>query len=308
MGKKRATAVSGDVAFDAYYAALFGERWPALRAALSEPPSHAVRLNPSREGLIERLAQALERPPVAMAYDRTCYALDRVVAGFASDEAWFLDPASVRVAALLDVMPGQRVLDLCAAPGGKGLALADRLVGEDGALDGELTLNELSDGRRGRLRRAVNGWLPGVAAAAVRVTGHDGSRWGLVAPASYDRVLLDAPCSSEAHVLADASALAQWTPARPRQLAMRQLALLCAAIDACASGGRVVYATCALAGVENDGVVGRALAKRRDVVVRETIGDDDLRLQGGEATGFGWRWLPDVSDEGPMAVAVLLKL
>lgn len=308
---KRARQPAGAEAFEAHYLARFAARWPTLRETLLAPQQHAVRLNP-------RVAATAPLPDHARAVPGLpqTFALDAALEGLDATEAYFLDPASVRVAALLDVVPGQEVLDLCAAPGGKSLVLADALgLGLPGG-GGTLHANEPSPARRGRLRRVLAGWLgtsteggdgdadDGMGGALV--FGHDGSRWGLHHPAAYDRVLVDAPCSSERHVLADGAALARWTAARPRQLTQRQVALLCAAVDSCRPGGLVAYATCALDEAENDGVVERVLRKRRGrVEVDRDVDSDDPRLAGAETTELGWRWLPDRCGEGPIYVARL---
>ncbi|MCB9740720.1 MAG: hypothetical protein H6747_15760 [Deltaproteobacteria bacterium] len=304
---KRARQATGADAFEAHYQARFEARWPGLRTALLTPQRHAMRLNPRaavRAAALPDHARPLPGLPQT-------FALDDAVSGFDAATAYFLDPASVRVATLLDVAPGHQVLDLCAAPGGKSLVLADALGLAMPGGDGTLHANEPSPARRGRLRRVLEGWL-GVGEQAdevdaqAQVFGHDGSRWGLHHPGAYDRVLVDAPCSSERHVFADAAALAQWTAARPRQLTQRQVALLCAAVDSCRAGGLVVYATCALDEAENDDVVERVLRKRRGrVVVDRDVADTDPRLAGAEPTELGWRWLPDRCGEGPIYVARL---
>ncbi len=294
-------AASGPAGFEAALLAEFGARWPALRVALLQPRRHAVRPNPRRLATLGPVLAGLPR----VAGIPGAYSCDAPLTDLGPEEAYFLDPASLRVAALVEAQPGDAVLDLCAAPGGKALCLADALLDADGCLAGQLHLNELSDARRRRLLSTLRAWLPAPAAAAIALTGHDGSRFGLHRPGAFDRILLDAPCSSERHVLLDAAALEAWTPARPRQLAQRQFALLCAAIDASSPGGRVVYATCALLDAENDAVVGRALSRRAGRVQVVALPASDLRLTGGEPTAHGWRWLPDTSGEGPMYAAVL---
>lgn len=210
----------GAAAFERTYAALFGPRWPALRAALVEPAAPV----PLSDGLLQ---------------------------------PYWLDAASVRAARALQVAPGHRVLDLCAAPGGKTLVLALALDGE-----GLLVSNDRSPERRRRLRAVLDQHLPPRLRSTVTVTGHDGSRWGLREPQGYDRVLLDAPCSSERHVLASPPHLALWSPARPRNLAHQGLALLCAAFDALRPGGLLVYSTCAVNPAENEAVV-ESLGRKR---------------------------------------------
>ena len=91
---------------------------------------------------------------------------------------------------------GDRVLDMCAAPGGKSLLLAEAMGDA-----GRLVANELSPTRRAKLKTILEDCLPGEQRKHIQVTGHDATRWGLHEPDHYDRVLLDAPCSSERHVL-----------------------------------------------------------------------------------------------------------
>ena len=220
---------SGEAAFEQWYADLYGERWEALRAALLGGSRHAA------------LEKGLLRP-------------------------YLLDPASVLAAAALDVRPGERVLDLCAAPGGKSLVLACALFPGEGdgveAFEGsELVCNERSSARRARLHRVLEEHLRPEVRRQVRVTGHDAARWALHEPSSYERVLADVPCSSEQHVLNSPRALAEWSTSRPKRLAQGAYAIACAAVDAVRPGGRVVYATCALSPYENDAVVGRLLAR-----------------------------------------------
>ena len=296
--------------FDDTYGELLGPRWPALRAALQAPGPYSVCLNP----LHPDPRAALE------AADGAAEGSLRVPGGLsgvlASDEPfppapppspdgpspWYaMDAASVLAVRALGVEPTSRVLDMCAAPGGKAWNIAASL-GEGG----ELVANDRSAARRARLHRVLDGMLPPAHRARVRVTGHDASRWALHEPAAYDRVLLDAPCSSEEHVLASPRALAQWSPARSRQLARRQYALLAAAIDATRPGGRILYATCALAPEENDGVVGRTLASRRGASV-ELARPARSPAELGEPTRHGWAVLPDRTGFGPIYFALFQR-
>lgn len=283
----------GPTAFEAAYAELFGARWPELAQALRAPVRHGAWLSPFAEGA--------PVPPGAVPID----GLEGVVAGPRFDPPegvpapyYLLDPASVVAARALGVRPGDRVLDLCAAPGGKTLVLAAALGGS-----GTLVANDRSAARRARLVRVLDAYLPEDLRARVRITGRDGARVGLSAPEAFDRVLVDAPCGSERHLLADEKAMARWSPARSRSLARRQHALLAAAVDATREGGRVVYATCALSPKENDAVVARILERRAGKV--RSVDPDPVF---GEATDHGVRILPDATGWGPIYYAVLERL
>ena len=209
---------------------------------------------------------------------------------------YFLDEASVIAAKYLGVEPGHQVLDMCAAPGGKSLVLALELDGS-----GSLTANDRSSARRARLHRVLDEHLPARLRATVDVRAHDATRWGLYEKDVYDRVLLDAPCSSERHVINSPAHLAKWTPARTRNLAAQAYSLLASAFLAVKPGGFIVYSTCALSPFENDEVVGKLLRKKD--VVSVPFGQSP-----GEATAHGIQFFPDRDGgRGPMYVAKLRK-
>jgi 16S rRNA (cytosine1407-C5)-methyltransferase len=211
-----------------------------------------------------------------------------------------LDRASVLAARSLDIPPEGPLLDACAAPGGKTLVIASRM-----GPDSTLLANDSSGERRRRLAKVLDEHLPPALRGRVRVTGFDAAAAG-GRPGERGRfaaALLDAPCSSERHVLASDKALAAWTPARPRFLAKRQWALLSSAFLLLQNGGSLVYATCALSPEENDAVVARLLEKYRGQALPE-----DPVFSEGEATQHGRLILPDRSGGmGPMYVARIRK-
>ena len=246
--------------FDTYYRSIWLERWDSLKAAFAGESDYCT------------LSEGLLKP-------------------------YFLDRASMYPAQALDVQPGDCVLDLCAAPGGKTLILA-LAKGEAGTL----VANDKSADRRARLKAVVTEHLPAAIANTVRITGFDAATWGLYQQAMYDRVLLDAPCSSERHVLSSPYYLAQWTPARTKQLAIRQFAMLAAALDAAKAGGRVVYSTCSISPLENDGVIEKLFKKRKDLfdIIEAAPGI-------GEKTKYGIQILPDTTGAGPIYYCCLEK-
>lgn len=211
-------------------------------------------------------------------------------------EPYYMDSASIFAATALE-LPGEgQVLDACAAPGGKSLVLASRLPPGT-----RLVANELSADRRRRLKAVLDAHLGGELRARVIATGKDAASLCRSMPAAFDAILLDAPCSSERHVLADPRALAEWKPSRIRGLAQRQWALLSSALIMLKSGGCLVYSTCALADEENDGVVARAADRYGSGLVFER----PSYAGPGEAeeTRFGLAILPDrAGGAGPMYV------
>lgn len=199
---------------------------------------------------------------------------------------WNLDAASALCAHMLDVQPNDRVLDLCAAPGGKSVALAQLIfphlhAGPDAPppppKPGCLHSNEVDHARNKRLASNLRAYLPEplFEAKAVRVLRLDGSDPRAVTqlpcgPGGYDRVLLDAPCSSERHIIHAhvraaaggrvADEMARWRRGGSKTLAKLQTELLMTALKAVKVGGRVVYSTCSIETGENDGVVEKMLA------------------------------------------------
>ncbi len=212
---------------------------------------------------------------------------------------YIMDPASIFAAEALGVQEGDEVLDLCAAPGGKSLILFEEI-----GSSGRLVANEISDRRRGRLKAVMHDYIPKVKLAQqLKVTGHDGGRWCLYEKSAYDRVLLDAPCSGERHLLDDESELKKWSPSRGKNLAIRQYALLASAVQTVRSGGRIVYSTCSISPLENDGIIAKLLKKRPDEV--EVL---SFPQQFGEATEYGWAITPDRTGYGPIYFSCLRKL
>jgi 16S rRNA (cytosine1407-C5)-methyltransferase len=250
--------------FETYYRALYGSRWEGLKKSLLEP------------ALTEPYAEGLAAP-------------------------YFLDRASVAAARSLR-LPGEGlILDACAAPGGKSLVIASRMGGET-----RLLANELSSERRRRLVQTLDTHLAGETRERVTVSGFDaaGAAGRNSERSRFAAVLLDAPCSSERHVLASPRALSRWTPARPQFLARRQWALLSAAFLLLRPGGSLVYATCALTEEENGAVAARLLAKYGDAVE-----PDPPDFPEGEPARFGRIILPDRSGgRGPMYVARFRKV
>ena len=268
----------GPSGFEDYYGELYGDSWPELRRALLDEPRYLSLLG---------------------------------------TKTYFLDAASYLCGLLANAGPGMRVLDMCAAPGGKSLVLAGLRSRRPALeLDGmELTSNELSRPRRARLTRVLDEHLPDTTRRRVTVTGHDASKWGLYEGDRYDRVLADVPCSSERHVLQSEKALSEWSESRPKQLARRQYALLCAAVDSAAPKGLVVYSTCALSEAENDGVVSRVLRRRservRPVHLEERIGllCDEWGLPLPDRTQEGLFFRPDKhGGMGPLYISLLERM
>ena len=164
-------------------------------------------------------------------------------------------PTSVLAAIALGARGSERVLDLCAAPGGKSAAIADLA---DGHID--LVANDRSRPRSHRMRALFQ-----MLDVDAQVRTGPGERLPPRDHDAFDRVLVDAPCSGEGRFRADdESSIGAWTTKSTKRLASTQKAILHAAIHAVRPGGVVIYATCTLGRVENEEVVARALARYGD--------------------------------------------
>mgnify|MGYP006279495579 CR=1 FL=1 len=277
---------------------MFGERWGDLKRALLRPVRHVALANPFHDAPREIL------PDSAWEVEELsgCFAIPKGLA-FPRPETnaagikpyYLLDAASVVAGRALDAEPGDRVLDMCAAPGGKTLVIFFQMEGE-----GIVVANDRSSSRRKRLRNVIRSFVPEDLRRHVPVRHHDATKWGLHQKNAFDRVLVDAPCSGERHLLRDDGRLEEWTTARTENLAQRQYALLCAAVDVVRPGGRIVYSTCALSPTEDDAVLRRLLESREGRVELERP-----EIPFGEPTDYGHLILPDETSWGPMYVAAL---
>ncbi len=218
---------------------------------------------------------------------------------------YYMDRASILAASILPISENNSVLDMCAAPGGKTLTIALRLKGK-----GSLISNDRSAARRNRLLKVLDDCLPPDYRSIVKVTGHDSTTWSLHEKDVYDRILLDAPCSSERHVLTDASALSIWSPKRPKQLAIQQFAMLAAALDAAKPGGCILYSTCSICNLENEFVIGKLFKKRAGMFEEIDMLEDHPELKDlSEGLEHGRIVLPDAQNgAGPLYFCLLRKV
>jgi 16S rRNA (cytosine967-C5)-methyltransferase len=152
--------------------------------------------------------------------------------------------AAMLVGRAVDPQPGERVLDLCAAPGGKTTHLA-ALMGDGG----EIVAVERHAGRARALQRTCER----MGAQSVRVITADAARFSTDEP--FDRALVDPPCSGLGTLQGHPDLRWRMSPDAIDRLARGQAAILAAAHAAVRPGGRIVYATCTLSPAENEDLV-----------------------------------------------------
>lgn len=153
------------------------------------------------------------------------------------------EPSAMAVVTFLDPRPGDRVLDLCAAPGGKTTQIASALQGR-----GFLLTNEIHPARAKILSQNVErmGVRNGV------VTNEESGRLAEYFPEYFDRIVVDAPCSGEGMFRKDEEAVREWSPGNVERCAVRQQEILYNAARMLKPGGRLVYSTCTFAPMENE--------------------------------------------------------
>jgi 16S rRNA (cytosine967-C5)-methyltransferase len=241
----------------------------SLMAAMNEPSETCLRINALKvepeqaaaeilaaEGTVRRPAAP---PPLAPAEALVVRGplTDGLRQRIADGHLVAQSRASQAVVALLDPRPGQRVLDLCAAPGMKTTAIAARLRNR-----GEVVAVEIDPGRARRLRELCQR----LGATCVRVV--EGDAAGIDGRGGYDRILVDPPCSDLGTLGSRPDARWRKSPALVERLAGIQARILAHAATALGERGTLVYSTCTISGRENerqiDGLAERAPALRAD--------------------------------------------
>lgn len=165
---------------------------------------------------------------------------------------YYIQEASAMApAVLLGTRPGERVLDLCAAPGGKSTKLAACLQGR-----GLLVANEIHPERA----KILSANLERMGVRNALVTNETPQRLASRFPLFFDRIAVDAPCSGEGMFRKEEEALVHWSPENVRMCAQRQLEILEEAAAMLKRGGTLVYSTCTFSPEENEGVIARFLA------------------------------------------------
>ena len=230
-------------------------------------------------------------------------------------QSYFLDSASVLAALSLPLDGAEDILDLCAAPGGKTLVLASRMPE-----DAKLSSNERSPERKHRLATVVQTCLPPEISERVITSCSDGATWCTRQTECFDRILLDAPCSSERHVIADPKYLNTWSPSRIKTVTTEQWALLSSAYRLLRPQGILLYSTCALCPEENDGMIERLYKKfNKDgsafslLEPKPDLGEVTsfapvLNLPGFEKTQYGYMIMPDKQKgAGPIYFSIIMK-
>ena len=243
---------------------VLGENYDRFLATVDQEPYRAIRVNTLKiqpEELLPLLPFAGERVPFA----DDGYYVDADKLGkhplHHAGAFYVQEPSAMSAVTALDVQPGDRVLDLCAAPGGKSTQIASRLGGT-----GLLWANEIvrprahillsNIERMGVKNAVVSNMTP--EALCTRLEGF------------FDRVLVDAPCSGEGMFRKDKEAIYEWSVEHSHACAERQKAILDTAAAAVKPEGFMVYSTCTFSVDENEGTVAHFLREHPEFELVDT--------------------------------------
>ena len=233
---------------------LLGAEYPAFLASYDKPRRPALRVNPLRldgipDGVRALLPFLAERVPFTA--DGWYYPDDPALRPgrhpYHEAGLYYIQEASAMIpAALCPPRPGERVLDLCAAPGGKATQLAGALRGQ-----GLLVANEIHPGRAA----VLSGNIERMGIPNALVLNMEPQALAERFPGFFDRIVVDAPCSGEGMFRKEPQAVQMWSPENIALCAARQAEILRAAARMLAPGGTIVYSTCTFAPEEDEGSV-----------------------------------------------------
>ena len=230
----------------------------AIAATMAEPKGAAYWINPLRQGQAPSLGAPV--PGLDDVFACPPGERERLVRhpAASSGRIYLLNPSSAIAVYALAPRPGEQVLDLAAAPGGKTLLMA-AAMGNRGSILAVDAVRSRYYRLRANLRRC--------GAENVRCRLDDGRNLARAMPERFDRVLLDAPCSSEARFrAAEPKTTRHWSRRKVQESAHKQRGLIRAAFRCLRPGGVLVYCTCAFSRRENEAVVDYLL--RRESTAR----------------------------------------
>jgi len=220
-----------------------GEEYEDFLRALERPRAVALRFNPLKGAAPELpfVASAVPWEPQGYYYDPQARPGLHV---YHEAGVYYLQEASAMApVSLLDPRPGERVCDLCAAPGGKTTQIAGRMGGE-----GFLLCNEINPKRAKILSRNIER----MAVANALVTNEHPAVLAERFAGQFDKVLIDAPCSGEGMFRKEEAAVTDWSVETVQMCARRQAEILHSGARLVRPGGRLVYSTCTFAPEEDE--------------------------------------------------------
>lgn len=235
---------------------MLGEDYPKFLQSYDREAYHSLRVNTLKGDRETFLRQAqFSLTPVAWEPNGFYYDKDDRPGRHPYHDAgvYYIQEASAMAPVVyLEPQPGERILDLCAAPGGKSTQIAAAMQGQ-----GLLVCNEIHPARAKILSENVE--RMGIRNAMV--TNETPGRLAQAFPEYFHRILVDAPCSGEGMFRKNEEACEEWSPQNVQLCADRQDEILDCAAAMLAPGGRLVYSTCTFAPQEDEGSIARFLKR-----------------------------------------------
>jgi len=270
-----------------------GAQYPAFLESLERDRAVALRLNPLKGALpqLSFMKENVPWEPMGYYYDP---AARPGLHPYHEAGVYYLQEASAMApVTLLNPQPGERICDLCAAPGGKSTQIAGRMAGE-----GFLLCNEINPKRAKILSRNIE--RMGVANALV--TNEHPQNLAQRLPEYFDRVLIDAPCSGEGMFRKEETAVTDWSMETVQMCARRQAEILDSGAALVRPGGRLVYSTCTFSPEENEDTIAAFLQRHPEF---EADPVENIWFEAGENATYRM-WPHKLRGEGHFA-AVLRK-
>lgn len=236
----------------------------AFFAALEKEPRKALRFNPLKVLEPAELSASLSLTKNVPWESMGLYYDEAFAAGkhpFHEAGVYYIqEPSAMAPVSYLDVRENERILDLCAAPGGKSTQIAGKMQGT-----GLLVSNEIVEKRAKILSENIE--RMGISNAIV--TSESPDSLSVHFPSYFDKILVDAPCSGEGMFRKNNEAISEWSPENVKLCANRQDDILDSADIMLKPGGRLVYSTCTFAPDEDEGTVVRFLSKHPEYTLLE---------------------------------------
>ncbi len=247
------------IAFEERMKEMLEEEYPAFLASYDKEKYQALRLNPLK---VDKEAFLAKSPfgltPVPWEQNGFYYTAQDTPGKHPYHEAgvyYIQEPSAMAPVPFLEVRPGEKVLDLCAAPGGKSTQIGVALQGK-----GILVSNEIHPARAKILSENIE--RLGIRNAIV--TNETPERLQNVFISYFDKILVDAPCSGEGMFRKNEDAKEEWSLENVELCGKRQDGILDCAAQMLRPGGRLVYSTCTFAPAENEGSIRRFLERHED--------------------------------------------
>lgn len=262
---------------------ILGEEYGAFLAGFEKPRHYGLRVNTAKISAEDFMDMApFHLKPIPWVKNGFYYEEGDMPAKhpyYFAGLYYIQEPSAMTPASRLPLKPGMRVLDLCAAPGGKATELGARLLGE-----GVLAANDISASRVKALLKNVevmgipNSFLLNEVPAKI----------ARQFPEYFDRILVDAPCSGEGMFRKNPEAAKAWNADKPLECAKMQKEILKQAVSMLKGGGMLLYSTCTFSPEENEQIIAWLL--------KEASGMKLLEMEGYEGFSKG---LPNLADGNP---------